>query len=378
MSASRALGRDQHDDFRRQVEETRRSLTAHFERGDPVTALSVEPNRPLDVQDFAFVGKTPEQKHRESYYRCSFCQTERKFGGGRIVISRSDRRLRLIGDECWETHINRDRFEAEAADYRAYTSRVAFENIKGPLRDEVTRIIGGLVRAMDRQGNAFEFVADLPRMMRAAAPEFQRVIRDAYTRAGHLTVERLVIVDTSFREALRRDDGRPDLKREPKRRWETVSVGQLGGLSALFEVRSPWSDGNAARVAIIDAKRVIEDTAWELLTDRQAGMKLRQVRELLAGAASQLERCRAAFRDASALLSLSSLSALSAWMNDRDCELGYERATEIRVTQSGFRVIGAGSALGHVDSRDSLADGSMIQSCLLEAADGRAGSVDPG
>jgi hypothetical protein len=345
MSASRAPGRDQHDDFRRQVEETRRSLTLHFERGDPVAALLVEPNRPLDVQDFAFVGKTPEQKHRESYYRCSFCQTERKFGMGRIVISRSDRRLRLIGDECWETHINRDRFEAEAADYRAYTSRVAFENIKGPLRDEIARIISGLVRAMDRQGSAFEFVANLSHMMRATAPEFQRVIRDAYARGGHLTVERLVVVDTSFRQALRRDDGQPDSKLEPKRRWETVPVGQLGGLSALCEVRSPWSNGNVARVAIIDAKRVIDDTAWDLLTDRKTGMKLRQVRELLADAAVQLERCRAAFRDASAIFSASSLNALSAWINDQDCELRYERKTEIRVTQSGFRVISSGSTL---------------------------------
>ncbi|MBR0681699.1 hypothetical protein GXW74_14490 [Roseomonas eburnea] len=149
-------------------------------------------------------------------------------------------------------------------------------------------------------------------------------------------------VDTSFREALRRDDGRPDERREPKRRWERVSVGQWDGLSALFEERSPWSDANDARIAIIEAKRTIEDTAWELLADRQAGMKLRHLRGLLVRAAAPLERCRAAFRDASELLSPSSLRALSAWVSDPDCELGYEGGTEIRVTKSGFRVLAAG------------------------------------
>src|ERR1700730_4222387 len=170
-------------------EDVRARVAAHIAAHRPVEELGIERNRPQDCRDFAFVGIAPRRTGPGSRCRCSFCQTEQKFGAGRIVLS-SDGLLRLIGDDCWERHLDKDRYDKEAQDYRDYQTRQRFERLRDHLhpavRDAAKRIRVLVIESED----AIRFVEALPMLLKRNVPLLFEQLEQASHANGHLRVER--------------------------------------------------------------------------------------------------------------------------------------------------------------------------------------------
>jgi hypothetical protein len=149
-------------------ESVRSRVAAHLAAKLPVEELDIAPDRPADTQDFAFVGITPKRSSRASWYRCSFCQRPFQFSAGRIVLS-SDGRLRLIGDDCWNTHLDKDRYDEEAKDFRHYNTRQRFEAMRGRLHPAIGKAAQTLRQSIGQWEAEFRFVEQLPAQLEGIA-----------------------------------------------------------------------------------------------------------------------------------------------------------------------------------------------------------------
>jgi hypothetical protein len=174
-------------------EGVRARVAAHLAADRPVEELGIEPNRPADCRDFAFVGPAPERAGSGKRYRCSFCQTDQKFNAGRIVLS-SDGLLRLIGDDCWERHLDRERYSQETQDYqdyRDYLTRQRFEKLRERIHPATRDAARHIREVLQKSLDDLNFVESLPALLRRKAPSLFEQLREADRAGGALRVERL-------------------------------------------------------------------------------------------------------------------------------------------------------------------------------------------
>lgn len=172
-------------------EGVRARVAAHLATKRPVEELGVERNRPADTKDFAFVGMAPKRSSQQDWYRCSFCQRDRQFAAGRIVLS-SDSLLRLIGDDCWEKHLDKTRYAEEREDWDAYRRRQEFEKIRERVGPAATAVATCVRKVLQEHEALLQFVEGLPRILRERAPVLRERLQAAARRGGQLQVERVV------------------------------------------------------------------------------------------------------------------------------------------------------------------------------------------
>ena len=117
-----------------EIDRIRREVKNLIERNGSLEGLVIEENKPSDGMLFAIVHETPKlaqsaDHDKYFWYRCSYCERNKQFKNGKIVFC-ADRKLRLIGLDCWKNHIEEEAWSREKADWREYQRRTEFENLK--------------------------------------------------------------------------------------------------------------------------------------------------------------------------------------------------------------------------------------------------------
>ncbi len=100
--------------------------------------------------------------------------------------------LRLIGDDCWETHIDKARYVEERADWDAYRRRQEFEKIRERVGPEASAVAVQIRKARQEHEAALQFVEALPRIVREGAPVLYQRLQATARTGGLLQVERTV------------------------------------------------------------------------------------------------------------------------------------------------------------------------------------------
>lgn len=303
--------------------DVRLRVSAHLAEKRAVEELGIAPNRPADLHDFAFVGIAPKRSSQSEWYRCSFCETDRKFSSGRIVLS-SDNLLRLIGDECWQKHLDRNRYEEEKQDYRNYERRQRFEQLRERLRPKLDATITKLHTVITNNEDTFLFVENLPDLIASGAPVLLEQFQQARRVGGQLRVERSVI-DYA---AMERDGRQRSVLR-------TEVIHTILGLNAIFKPSpQPQNELQSALNNILSARNLIVRTEWESVNNAQADKAISTIESNIRDGISAAERSREAVNNAAAFCSQRNVAGLVLWSDDTDSELMfYGRITS---TKDGF------------------------------------------
>jgi hypothetical protein len=295
-------------------EGVRARVAAHIAAHRPVEELGIERNRPQDSRDFAFVGIAPKRTGPASRYRCSFCQTEQKFGSGRIVLS-SDGLLRLIDDDCWERHFDKDRYDKEAQDYRDYQTRQRFERLRDHLHPAV-RDAAKRIRVAIESEDAFRFVEALPALLKRNAPLLFEQLEQASCANGQLHVERTA----RDYAAIERSGAERFTTRLETRHFVSGLRAALGPAHNLQE------DLRDAVRHLNTTMHAIDNTAWGTLTNAAAARQIKAIETHVHSALQLTSQVSAAVQQAHDFLGPENVVGMSRWCSDHDCELQLDNA----------------------------------------------------
>jgi hypothetical protein len=305
-------------------EGVRARVAVHLAANRPVEELGIERNRPQDCRDFAFVGIAPKRASGNRY-RCSFCQTDQKFNAGRIVLS-SDGLLRLIGDDCWERHLDRERYSQEAQDYRDYLIWQRFEKLRDRMHPATRDAARHIREVLQKSLVDLRFVESLPALLKRKAPLLFDHLRDAHRADGQLRVER------ASRDYVALEQGGGG-------RF-TLQLETLHFVSGLNAVLGPVPDlektlSEALR-QLYTALQTIETTAWDTLSNATAARQITAIERYIRNAVQFAEQVSAAVRSACDFLGAENIFGMSVWCSDHDCELQLENAV-LTPAGNGFR-----------------------------------------
>lgn len=316
-------------------EKIRLHVATHLNEKLPVEALGIEPNRPADTHDFAFVGRAPKRQRQTTWYRCSFCQTDRKFSAGRIVLS-SDQKLRLIGDDCWTHHLDKDRFKVEYDDWKDYERRRQFAEVRDRLHPVLTALAEQLQDLLKQSSEVIKFVDQLPYNVRDHAPWFANILFQVRRNGRTLQVERSIIDHASYSGT-------------GSRRYiiEAQPVHIVSGIDSVL--MPPPEIERTLREALpllYKAKHEISDTDWDNVTNARAKKAILSVGENSRDAVRKLTSASNALQQAHDFFNAINLSGIAKWGSDPDCELvltdqSVRRSTDglhLQANGSGFHL----------------------------------------
>ena len=172
--------------------DTREAVKRRLAEGSPLSAWpDIDPMRPAEKTTIAFVGRTPKAPNdHDLWHRCSFCQHDRKFQEGTIVLC-EDHRLRLIGDRCWKNHIESGDYEDAKHDWMNFQSRDAFQRALPLLVAELTSVEDQLFGLLRTQAETLGEAGALPVETANVLEPIGRFLREAKREGGRLFVPRL-------------------------------------------------------------------------------------------------------------------------------------------------------------------------------------------
>jgi hypothetical protein len=220
------------------------------------------------LHDFAFVGLAPKRTGPNSRYRCSFCQTDQKFKSGRIVLS-SDGSLRLIGDDCWKRHLDEDRYNREAQDYKDYLTRQRFDRLRDRFYPAIRNAAQQLRLLIISSHDDILFVEELPRLLRRHARSLFEQFAEARRAGDQLRVEKIVRDYTAI------ERGGSD---RSTTRLETVHFA--AGLDAVVGPVANLDEKLHDSVRDLNtAMQAITTTAWETLTNAAAARQITAIEQ---------------------------------------------------------------------------------------------------
>jgi hypothetical protein len=267
----------------------------------------------------------PKRSSQSNWYRRSFCQTDRKFSAGRIVLS-SDRLLRLIGDECWEQHLDTDRYGQEAQDWRDYERKQQFNKIRERICPAITTVAEQVRYVIRGAADALRFVESLPRKLRDEASILFNRLDQTQRDGGHLQVDRSV-----------RDYGAMERGGSERfiNRAETIHV--VTGLdAALGPVPRLDEELKQALPYLYRAKHAILDTDWDSTGNAKAAKLIGSIETEIRFALRAITLSSAALNKAYDFLSPENVAGMVRWSSDGDCDLLLEDAFIERLS-NGFR-----------------------------------------
>lgn len=294
-------------------EGARARVAVHVATKRPIEELSIERNKPADSKDFAFVGMAPKRSAQSNWYRCSFCQTDRKFSAGRVVLS-SDGLLRLIGDECWNLHLDKDRYGCEVQDWRDYERKERFARIRQKVCPAITTVADKVLDALKGSADALRFAAELPRTLRDGAPLLANRLEQARRNGGRLQVDR-VVRDYAAMERGGSERFIPQA--------ETLHI--VRGLdAAVGSVRPIDTELRQVLPRLHSVKRAIYETQWDSISNQRAAKTISAIEKDIQVAILQIGASSLTINNACDFLSFENIGGIVRWGSDPDCDFVLE------------------------------------------------------
>jgi hypothetical protein len=284
-------------------EARRSSVKLALETSPTIELLDIEPMRPSEMSDFAFIATTPKQAKKR--YRCSFCKTDRKFLSGRIVLS-SDRKLRLIGPECWEKYFDQRKYNSEIEDYRNYEKIERFKVLRDRLLPALDDMSSGIDICLKTKADNLTFASNLSLQVKNGMPKLYSCLYKAQ-RTGSLSVERTF----------------PNRKSEyPKYTLISDVIHRPLGLAAIFNnPQNTISELKDALRRINVVRRTIRDLIPDTKTTKIEAKIINEIEVQIKSAATKLIEVRKMLDDVSQFASHQNILGIEKWLLDQDCEV---------------------------------------------------------
>jgi hypothetical protein len=313
--------------------EVRALVAKHLEKGLPVNALGIEPNRPLNKSDFAFVGITPSVKRHVDYYRCSFCQVNKKFSKGRIVLS-SDGLLRLIGPECWDINLDADTLVEARQDWDDYTKHERFLRLKDRMQPLLTEAITNFSMLLRDHLDLISFLDNFPRRLAKEAPQLFSLLEKAHRMNGQLQVERTV-----------RDYTRDGRNGEAIYTFQLNTLHVVPGLRYIIGDELRWNhEIQTALSTTLSARNKIAQTEWEKKGPRNSAKLITEIEKEISLAVASAASLAAAYSEVCSFFSAGNLRGIARWAQDTDNEfVAYEGGLSLVQDALRFEPVNGGT-----------------------------------
>jgi len=318
----------------RDVEHTRKLYAAHIEAGGTAEVFAPEPMRPEKGLDFAFIGRAPKRKSMSSYYRCSFCQTDRKFAAGNVVLS-ADGLLRLIGPDCWREHIDPEQYNAQEADLRDYELQERFAINSERIRIAVCDAVPRVLTLAYASKSLLDLAENLPKVIESDATGFKALMQRIRPDNGRLLVEASVPDERA---------GKDERGRYLKYRLEQTLLHKVAGLDAAFSSHTGLT--SLARQAYQELRNAASAIPQGPSTGANAptAKAIRAIQGQLGKAARHLATLRDVMALFQAFLAPANLRGIALWSQHGDCA-DEHLARAITFDEDGLTVVAHGTNL---------------------------------
>ncbi len=292
-----------------QVDRTRKLYAAHIAALGKAEDFATVGTKPEKGLEFAFIGRTEKRNSPSNYYRCSFCQTDRKFSAGNVVLS-ADGLLRLIGPECWKDHIDPERYQAQEADLRGYELRTRFAAYGGRIQQAVSDAIPRVRTLAYASASLLSHAERLPLAIASDTTGFGALLRRIRPAGGRLAVEQYLPDEAA---------GKDDKGRYLRHRPEQVFVHQVSGLGAAFALDLGLTQtARDAYQALRSAAEAIPQVP--LAGDNVIAAKaIRSIHGQLGKATNNLRVLHDAMTMLQRFLSPANLRGIEHWSQHNDC-----------------------------------------------------------
>jgi hypothetical protein len=289
----------------------RREIKNLIERTGSLVGLVIEENKPPDGMLFAIVHETPKLSQiadhdKDFWYRCSYCERNKQFKNGKIVFC-ADKKLRLIGLNCWKNHIEEEAWSREKADWREFQRRTQFENLRGVIIPAAMELQRELKDVRTTHVAAFKFADDFRGSFASLFPELANALLLAIEKDLPLTIDRLI-------------------EHNNKREWHPVRVHTLQGKDALINSSAPLSQQvDTAFASIIRAVQEFREIDWESLSNQTYAQKMDIFLSRCRDAISFVESVNKKLSGIRIFLSVSNVTGIAKWANDDEHEFFYRK-----------------------------------------------------
>ena len=298
----------------------------HLETYRALDGLDIDPSAPPKGIAFAIVTRTPRLQvysHRDhsNWRRCSYCERERQFADGNIVLC-ADGKLRLIGDDCWRQHIMEEDWRVAQEEHGLYKRRVRFETMMERYAP-ASQALQHDLKDRSRWTASIQFVASLPALLHRRLPELYESLLAAVRTDGWLKVERYEVNFGSM-EGRSGQRAAQELDDTPKRyRAAAVPIYMLAGGGALSPPPDLAALLDKAFARICQANHLLSTTQWDDLSDRAFGAKAGEYEELCRSALGLVEIVIQSARDTATFLGARNVTGILGWATDTDNEISY-------------------------------------------------------
>lgn len=296
------------------IERVRARVAAELDVGVPIATLA-DPNRPDTLRPFALIGVTPQAPaNRSLWHRCSFCETDRKFRKGRIILG-CDMALRMIGDECWKDDYGDEEWKEAKEDLRGYELRKRFDALRSQLLPALNTITETLRSMSTEHGESLARISNLGAEIRGKMPHLYEPLSEAKRRSGALTIEE--VVENPAYELNRRSSPFVTVMRA-SHRPQGLEILDMPALKPMV-----WS----AVDLLARVPSLVAGLEGGKLSNRQFASRMRELVAICRNGLEKIRYMRALGLGCFSFFDTHHLIALCRWANDSNCILQLEDLT---------------------------------------------------
>lgn len=290
-----------------ELDEIRKNIALLIEHGKPIAELGIEKYAPPIGMPFEFVHSTPKlpdiaKDDRTLWYRCSYCETDRKFMEGRIVIC-ADKKLRLIGLTCWKHHVSEQAWITAGESWKDYERRKKITILKERYVPAIDTFLSSLSMALKNSSQTISFTDNFRRSFERQFSVLVKLLRQAANGDRGLYINR----------EIRLPFGKRETRREP--------VHFLVGSKALFDseeiVHTQITDAVNFMQSAHDSYHQIE---WQSLSDKDFNKHVDKFFTQCKKAIALTKDAMARMKQVQSFLSYDNVYGINAWINNKETE----------------------------------------------------------
>lgn len=280
-----------------------------------VKDLDIEPNRPASGTPFAFIAVLPTIRSQHLWYRCSYCQHERKFGEGRLAFC-GDLKLRFVGNKCWRKHIAKEAWTDARDDFRTFKTKQQFDLV----RDELGPVLFALSRDLriyvDGNFDTLKQIETFGGRLSRLIPELWKYLNQG-RRAGNILVVERMLTDRE-KEVQKQFSGLTKSAGTAGVRVERIHTLQGTRILDDMNVVTPLIEGLRS---IQNASERFKAAGWDNLPPRTFSKTLKAILEQIDKGLSAIASAAMLRNEAMAFFNPSHIQGIGRWGADHDAEI---------------------------------------------------------
>lgn len=309
-----------------ELESLRDGVKTHIDLHSSLSGLNIETMAPPQGMPFQFIHSVPKlpdiaQQDKSLWYPCSYCERNYQFKDGRIVYC-ADKKLRLIGNDCWKKHIDKDTWNAAREDYSIYQRRKKFDLLKERYIPAVKKVKNALKSHQNQIALLSAFIDSFAASFRERFPDLSAALDKATKNNNALTVYGYVQSENG--------GYKPSSEVISRFRHEKAIVQGQNAIQPVWDL---------ALAEIHKAEYMFEKTDWNNLSNRQFNSQVDGFQLRCREAIEKVKTVTAKINAVWSFMGTENIARIVTWANHPDCELHYTSEGKYEVASIGLRYI---------------------------------------